>query len=272
MIFMTLELQHTKMPYSIDVPNVGTILYSAASIDYLSHPEAVAYARKQGGNLASLAQLGFFKAARFQPTFILIDRARDWPQPGADWRHSGTLVSYGDGVMRPWEPDQDTLERISQAGYEANSKGDELIYDLRSETKDPVVLAIRKAWIEGIKRQALLPTQNWNELSLLPAESSAFETCDITQALMQQGAHYLADDLRSERRTEGIVYCLIAKDLTEAGLEAGDGKVLIRPSRLGYDRTYSDYVGVVACGQFGRKGWARAVAEAPKSPSEKQGE
>src|SRR3989338_1251685 len=258
MIFMTLELQHTKMPYSIDVPNVGTILYSAASSDYVSHPEAVAYARKQGGNLASLARLGYFRAARLEGDPItLIDRARDR-------HHSGTLISHADGVMRPWEPDQDTLERISQAGYEANMRGNELIYDLRSETKDPVVLAIRKAWIKGVKRQARLPAQNWNVLSLLTAESSAFETCDITQALMQQGAHYLADDLRSERGTEGIVYCLIAKDLTEAGLRAVDGKVLIRPSCLGYGIIFSVNV-VVAGNLFYIIRLARAVAEDRKS-------
>ncbi|MBS3176355.1 hypothetical protein J4457_03900, partial [Candidatus Woesearchaeota archaeon] len=97
----------------------------------------------------------------------------------------------------------------------------------------------------------------------LPAESSAFETCDITQALMQQGAHYLADDLRSERGTEGIVYCLIAKDLTEAGLRAGDGKVLIRPSCLGYGIIFSVNV-VVAGNLFYIIRLARAVAEALK--------
>ncbi|MDP3728082.1 MAG: hypothetical protein Q8R18_01375, partial [bacterium] len=152
-----LNAQHTKMPFQVEVPNVGTLNYSAASREYITHPNAIKYAKEQDGKLASLAQLGVFRAARLEgQTDTPIDRARDW-------HHSGTLTLFGydsaRGVMRPFEPNEEALELISQAGYKANTSRPfrELIVDLRAKTDDPLVLAIRSAWDAGAGRQDYLP-------------------------------------------------------------------------------------------------------------------
>ncbi|MDP3728077.1 MAG: hypothetical protein Q8R18_01350, partial [bacterium] len=206
------------------------------------------YAQEQGGVLASMKQNAVARNALNGQ-----DRARDWT-------HSGTLVAYSldnNGIMRAFEPAQDTLEAISQAGHTANASGKELIYDLRSETTDPVVLAVRKAWSEGANRQAQLPAENRNPLSLLPPGNSPFENYAANKALMQDGTPYLAEDLRNAKRTTGVTYLLTADDLRKAGLEAGDGKVLIRPAGLG-DYVFGSVVDAIVRFYYG---WlSRAVA------------
>ena len=257
---MTLKLRYTKMPFQVEVPNVGTLNYSAASRGYVSHPEAVAWAETQGGVLVSLGRQAYIRNAL-------------QGQDNAHYsHHSSTIVLHGiddsTGVMRPWEPDKEILKLVSAAGYAAhtgngtNRRYHELTFRLQDKpdeepTTDPLTLAIRKAWTEGKARQANLSDgKNWETISLADVKDY-----DKAKALLQEGLPYFVKDLESMRRTSLDIGSLTNTDLQNKGI-IDDSIVLVRPAGLGVGDFFNNDVD--ASVRFNNVRLARAVAVAQK--------
>ncbi len=227
-----MELIRPQPTYDVSkVPVYGDVRFTSGSKDFLNSPQAMEFARKNGGFLQGIGRAIVARVAFHEDN----EKTNCGLDGSDDYQKTSTVsIKYHDG--KNWQtafmelPNEDASYKLVDAGYKANRNGSELIIP----QNEPLV-----AKLIGLAQEAgrVRPIFKANPLKLSTEQtrgrSEYGKNKDIIAVVGNaEIAELNASYLQKMQREHGFLYDFTESNI-EKMLEGKDGQAVVRPVGLG---------------------------------------